>query len=114
MADRWTPSNPSNVIQKASNDLTVVSDSRYVENASYLRVKNIQLGYTLPVPQISRDARLRLSLSLQNFITITNYSGYDPEGGRNGASEQSTLYQGIDMATYPTSKSIVFGINITL
>ena len=114
VADRWTPSNPSNVIQKASNDLTVVSDSRYVENASYLRVKNIQLGYTLPVPQISRDARLRLSLSLQNFITITNYSGYDPEGGRNGASEQSTLYQGIDMATYPTSKSIVFGINITL
>lgn len=75
------------------NDLTVVSDSRYVEDASYLRVKNIQLGYTLPVPQITKDARLRLYLSLQNFFTITNYSGYDPEGGRNGASEQSGIYQ---------------------
>ncbi len=114
VADRWTPTHASNVIQKASNDLTVVSDSRYVENASYLRVKNIQLGYTLAVPQITKDARLRLYLSLQNFFTITNYSGYDPEGGRNGASEQSGLYQGIDMATYPTSKTVQLGFNVTL
>ena len=114
VADRWTPTHPSNEIQKASNDLTVVSDSRYVENSSYLRVKNIQLGYTFPVPQITRDARLRLYLSLQNFFTITNYSGYDPEGGRNGASEQSGIYQGIDMATYPTAKTVQLGINVTL
>ena len=114
VADRWTPTHPSNEIQKASNDLTVVSDSRYVENASYLRVKNIQLGYTFPVPQITRDARLRLYLSLQNFFTITNYSGNDPEGGRNGASEQSGIYQGIDMATYPTAKTVQLGINVTL
>ena len=114
VADRWTPTNPSNTIQKASNDLTVVSDSRYVEDASYLRVKNIQLGYTLAVPQITKDARLRLYVSLQNFFTITNYSGYDPEGGRNGADDQSALYQGIDMATYPTAKTVLFGVNVTL
>lgn len=113
VADRWTPSNPSNTVQKASNDLTVVSDSRYVEDASYLRVKNIQLGYTLPVPQISKDARLHLYVSLQNFLTFSNYSGYDPEGGRNGANEQSALYQGIDMATYPTAKTVLFGVNVT-
>ena len=114
VADRWTPSNPSNTVQKASNDLTVVSDSRYVEDASYLRVKNIQLGYTLTVPQITKNARLRLYVSLQNFFTITNYSGYDPEGGRNGADDQSALYQGIDMATYPTAKTVLFGVNVTL
>ena len=114
VADRWTPTNPSNTVQKASNDLTVVSDSRYVEDASYLRVKNIQLGYTLAVPQITKDARLRLYVSLQNFFTITNYSGYDPEGGRNGSDEQSALYQGIDMATYPTAKTVLFGVNVTL
>ena len=114
VADRWTPTNPSNTIQKASNDLTVVADSRYVEDASYLRVKNIQLGYTLAVPQITKDARLRLYVSLQNFFTITNYSGYDPEGGRNGSDEQSALYQGIDMATYPTAKTVLFGVNVTL
>jgi hypothetical protein len=85
-----------------------------VEDASYLRVKNIQLGYTLPVPQITKDARLRLYVSLQNFFTITNYSGYDPEGGRNGSDDQSALYQGIDMATYPTAKTVLFGVNITL
>ena len=114
VADRWTPTNPSNTVQKASNDLTVVSDSRYVEDASYLRVKNIQLGYTLAVPQITNDARLRLYVSLQNFFTITNYSGYDPEGGRNGSDDQSALYQGIDMATYPTAKTVLFGVNVTL
>ena len=114
VADRWTPTNPSNSVQKASNDLTVVSDSRYVEDASYLRLKNIQLGYTLSVPQITKDARLRLYVSLQNFFTITNYSGYDPEGGRNGSDDQSALYQGIDMATYPTAKTVLFGVNITL
>ena len=114
VANRWTPTHSSNTIQKASNDLTVVSDSRYVEDASYLRVKNIQLGYTLPVPKLTKDARLRLYVSLQNFITLTSYSGYDPEGGRNGSDEQSALYQGIDMATYPTAKTVLVGFNITL
>ena len=114
MADRWTPTHPSNTIQKANDNLTIVSDDRYVENASYLRVKNIQLGYTLPVPQITKDARVRLYLSLQNFFTITSYSGYDPEASRNGMDEHSALYQGVDMATYPTAKTILFGLNITL
>ena len=114
VADRWTPTNPSNTIQKANDNLTIVSDDRYVENASYLRVKNIQLGYTLPVPQITKDARVRLYLSLQNFFTITSYSGYDPEASRNGMDEHSALYQGVDMATYSTAKTILFGLNITL
>lgn len=114
VADRWTPDNPSNTIQKASNDLTVVSESRYVEGASYLRVKNLQLGYTLAAPRVSKDARLRLYVSLQNFFTFTRYSGYDPEGGRNGSDEQSALYQGIDMATYPTAKTVLFGVGLTL
>ena len=114
VADRWTPSNPSNTVQKASNDLTVVSDSRYVEDASYLRVKNIQLGYTLAVPQVAKDARLRLYVSLQNFFTITNYSGYDPEANRNGIDETSALYQGIDYGAYPTAKTVLVGFNVTL
>lgn len=114
VADRWTETNPSNLIQKASNDITIVSDSRYVEDASYLRVKNIQLGYTFPVRQITKDARLRIYASLQNFFTITNYSGYDPEASRNGMDEHSALYQGIDMATYPAAKTILLGLQLTL
>ena len=114
VADRWTVDNPSNWVQKANNDLTVVSDSRYVENASYLRVKNIQLGYTFPIPQVTKDAKIRAYISLQNFFTITNYSGYDPEASRNGMDEHSALYQGVDMATYPTAKTFQFGIQLTL
>lgn len=114
VADRWTTSNPSNWVQKASNDLTVVADSRYVESASYLRVKNIQFGYTFPIPQITKDAKIRAFIALQNFFTITNYSGYDPEASRNGMDEHSALYQGVDMATYPAAKTFQFGFQLTL
>jgi TonB-linked SusC/RagA family outer membrane protein len=114
VAERWTEDNPSTTIQKASDNLTVLADSRYVEDASYLRVKNIQLGYTWPLRQVAKDASLRLSLSLQNFLTITGYSGYDPEASRNGMDEHSALYQGVDMATYPPAKTVLLGISLTL
>ena len=112
--DRWTPNNPSNTVQKASNSTSIVTDDRYIEDASYLRVKNIQLGYTFPLKQLSRDAKLRLSLSLQNFFTFTGYSGYDPEANRNGIDETNALYQGIDFGAYPTSKSVQLGVSLTL
>ena len=83
-------------------------------DASYLRVKNIQLGYTLPLKRLSRDAKLRISLSLQNFFTITGYSGYDPESNRNGIDETNALYQGIDWGAYPTAKTVQLGVSLTL
>ena len=112
--DRWTPEHPSNSVQKATNDISVFTDDRYVEDASYLKIRNIQLGYTLPVPQITKDAKVRLYVSLQNFFTFTNYSGYDPEATRSGESETSSLYQGIDFGTYPSAKTVLVGFNITL
>ena len=114
VANRWTPTNPSNTIQKASNATSIYTDDRFVENASYLKIRNIQLGYTLPVPSITKDTKLRLYVSLQNFFTFTGYSGYDPEADRSGSNETSALYQGIDNGTYPTAKTILFGINVTL
>ena len=114
VADRWTPTNPSNSIQKASNATSIYTDDRFVESASYLKIRNIQLGYTLAVPQITRDSKLRLYVSLQNFFTFTPYSGYDPEANRSGSSETSALYQGIDNGTYPTAKTVLLGINVTL
>jgi len=114
VADRWTVTNPSNTIQKATSATSIYADDRFVENASYLKFRNIQLGYTLPVPQITKDAKLRLYVSLQNFFTITNYNGYDPEANRNGIDETSALYQGIDYGAYPMAKTVLFGFNITL
>lgn len=114
VADRWTPTNPSNTIQKASNATSIYTDDRFVEDASYLKIRNIQLGYTLPVPQVTKDAKLHLYLSLQNFFTFTSYRGYDPEANRSGSDETSALYQGIDNGTYPAAKTVLVGVNITL
>ena len=114
VADRWTPTHPSNTIQKATSATSIYADDRFVENASYLKFRNIQLGYTLPVPQITKDAKLRLYVSLQNFFTITSYSGYDPEANRNGIDETSALYQGVDYGAYPAAKTVLVGFNITL
>jgi hypothetical protein len=114
VADRWTPTNPSNTIQKASNATSIYTDDRFVEDASYLKIRNIQLGYTLPIKKISKDASLRVYVSLQNFFTFTSYNGYDPEANRSGSDETSALYQGIDNGTYPSSKTVLVGFNVTL
>ena len=114
VAGRWTTSNPSQTIQKASSITSIYADSRFVEDASYLKVRNIQLGYTFPLKQITKDAKVRLYVSLQNFFTITSYSGYDPEANRNGIDETSALYQGVDYGAYPAAKTVLVGFNVTL
>jgi len=82
----------------------------YVEDASYLRIKNVQLGYTLPrqlTEKVGVD-RLRVYVGGMNLLTFTNYSGLDPEvgGGSNTA-------KGFDNANYPQARSIAVGINAT-
>ena len=115
VADRWTVTNPSNRVQKATNSTSIVTDDRYVEDASYFRVKNIQLGYTLPLSKwLGSGSQLRLYLALQNFFTITSYSGYDPEANRNGIDETNALYHGIDYGAYPSAKTVQLGVNVTL
>ena len=114
VVNRWTKTNPSNTIAKASNATSIYTDDRFVEDASYLKIRNIQLGYTLPLRKITRDASLRLYVSLQNFFTFSGYKGYDPESNRSGSDETSALYQGIDNGTYPTSKTVLVGVGITL
>lgn len=110
--DRWTPERPSNVIHRPYEDPSTVNTDRYVENASFLRLKNITFGYNLPEKLTSRIKlnRVRIYASAQNFLTWTNYSGYDPEVNRN---EQSTITQGIDNSVYPVSKSYQAGLSIS-
>lgn len=114
VANRWTAVNPSQTVQKASSVTSIYADSRFVEDASYLKIRNIQLGYTLPLKQLTKDAKLRVYLSLQNFFTFTSYSGYDPEANRNGIDETSALYQGVDYGAYPAAKTILVGFGLTL
>lgn len=114
MLDRWTPTHTNTDIPRAATTRPANRIStRQIEDGSYLRVKNIQLGYNLPDAWL-KSAKIhsaRFYITAQNLITWTNYSGYDPEVNRFGQDSRS---QGFDYASYPTAKTLLFGLNITL
>ncbi|MBQ7413896.1 MAG: TonB-dependent receptor [Prevotella sp.] len=95
-----------------------VSD-RYVEDASYLRIKNITLTYNVPKKFIKRYylSDLRFSINIQNVWTLTSYTGYDPEvGSQNGQysmTGQGMLMYGVDTGRVPAPRSVIFGIEAT-
>jgi hypothetical protein len=114
---RWTPSNPSNTFARAtSNDDAIGNNapsSAWIQNGSFLKLKNFTVGYTLP-SDIAKSLyvnRLRLYFSTQNLFTITGYKGLDPEIGIQGGN---ATQNGIDNGTYPSSKFYTLGINVTL
>jgi len=88
------------------------SSTFYVEDSDYLRLKNFQLGYTLPDRWLSRYkiTNLRIFTSIQNAITWTSYGGLDPEIGPGQAG--SNLANGIDYGQYPQPRTVTFGINV--
>ncbi len=112
--DRWTPTNPEGTIPRSNgndpNRNRRISD-RFVEDGSYVRLQNVTLGYKLPVLYTKRLSltNLRAYVSAQNLLTITNYSGYDPE---IGSFNQNPLLSGIDNGRFPVSRSFTFGLNI--
>jgi TonB-linked SusC/RagA family outer membrane protein len=104
---RWTAEGTSNIMPRAvfndPNKNTRPSD-RYIEDGSYMRVKNVTLGYTLPTSLIKKAkfSTARFYISAQNLFTITKYSGFDPEVGSNG----------IDNGVYPVTRTISVGVNL--
>lgn len=110
-----TNPNPNATIPRASvndpNDNDRVSD-RYVEDGSYVRLKNITLGYTFPKGMIKKWGieNLRLYANIQNLLTITGYDGYDPE---IGVSTAAANVMGLDNGRYPSPTVYSFGLNIT-
>jgi TonB-linked SusC/RagA family outer membrane protein len=110
--DRWTSTNPSNDYPRATNVPNAVVSDRLVEDASYVRLKSLTLGYTLPKRVTGKAGieKLRFFLTSQNLLTLTSYSGYDPEAN---TYEQQSLYQGVDFGAYPSSRSWLAGIEIT-
>jgi hypothetical protein len=93
------------------NDNDRISD-RYIEDGSYVRLKNITLGYTFPKRAIQKlhIENLRLYANIQNLLTLTGYSGYDPE---IGASTASANVMGLDNGRYPSPTVYSFGLNIS-
>jgi hypothetical protein len=94
-----------------AKDWVFFSSSANVFSGAYFKFKQIQLGYTLPQSLTKKFYcnNLRLSVSLDDYFTITNYPGADPET----SSLDSGASRGWDNGNYPTSKKIVFGLNVT-
>ena len=123
-ADNWynnvsnlVVSNPGTKTPRASlqdpNDNDRISD-RYVEDASYIRLKNITLGYTLP-KSILNNAHIenvRVYVNIQNLLTLTKYSGYDPEVGAS-TQDSTGLTYGLDNGRYPSPTMYSCGVNIS-
>lgn len=111
--NRWTPENPGNTYPRAlaagSLDQGIIS-SAIIEDASYLRLKNVTLAYNLPssVTTRLRMSNLRVYASATNLWTLTDYSGYDPEANTFG---QSTTLIGLDLGGYPQAKVFQVGLS---
>jgi hypothetical protein len=88
--------------------------SRYIEDGSYVRLKNISLGYTFPknIVQKLYLENLRLYCNLQNVLTLTKYDGYDPEIGASTTDANGYSF-GVDNGRYPSPFTCTFGINIS-
>jgi TonB-linked SusC/RagA family outer membrane protein len=110
--NRWTPQNTNTIYPKVNpSERNILSDAQ-VESGSFLRIKNISLGYTLPKSWLAkaRVSQLRLYVTANNIYNFTKYTGYDPELFAFG---QSSLLQGVDYGGYPMSRTLFAGIQIT-
>lgn len=109
--DRWTPTNSDSDIPCVSNSPSNrVFSSRVIEDGSYLRLKTISLGYTIP-QDLTRKAKIdkvHFSFSLNNIYTWTKYTGYDPEV----SIRHSALTPGLDFSSYPRALTFMFNFNI--
>ncbi|MDV7140083.1 TonB-dependent receptor [Maribacter sp. TH_r10] len=116
--DSWTPTNTNATLPALSTSITNNEgdpNSYYVEDGSYLRLKNTQIGYTLPQKISDKIGMksLRLYVQATNLFTITGYEGFDPEIVSNlDSGESANLSLGIDGRVYPASKVFTLGANI--
>lgn len=114
--DRWTPNNPNNNVPRATIGKLPAS-TYFVEKGDYLRLNNLTLGYTLPKTLLNKAYinNVRLFLTAQNLFTITSYTGFTPElqpSIPGAKDENANLNQGIDLNSYPSTRTFAFGINV--
>ena len=104
MNDIWTPENPGGSIPNPLNSVNYKPSDRFLESGAYFRLKNLQVGYSLPDKVLGKSGlkNCRFYVQISNVFTITKYKGYDPEV--NG---------GVDFGNYPQCQSFLFGVNIS-
>ena len=116
---RWTGEGTSNSVPTLGDSKNWVCSDMYVRDGSYLRLKNITLGYTLPRSLTSKIgiSRLRIYGRAENLITWTKYWGFDPEVGAgfdNNSQKHNTEATGVDYGVYPQARTFTIGVNVSL
>ena len=110
--DRWNPANPGGQFRAAGKPrFENVLKSTSIEDGSFVRLRNIQVGYNVNTEEVSWLRSARIFLTADNLITVTNYSGFDPEVNSFGNS--NVLY-GVDLEAYPRARTYRMGVNIGL
>jgi hypothetical protein len=114
--DRWRPDHTNTDVPRAiwgDPNRNTRNSSLFVEDATYYRLKNIVLGYTLPqwLAEKGGFRNARVYLQGQNVFTSTDYSGWDPEVNSSG---QTSITRGYDFYTLPQARTFTFGFNVTL
>lgn len=118
--DSWSEDNPDASIpiqeNSGSTATNLVPNSYYVEDGSYLRLKTIQVGYSLSPSALQQLGinRLRVYVQGQNLFTLTGYKGADPEIGNTQSANASTTSFGVDEGSYPASRQYLLGINLEI
>ena len=108
--NRWTPQNPNGTVRKAifSDDVPFLFSNRFVEDGTYVRLKNATLGYNFDLKQYGLRS-VRVYVSATNLVTWTHYMGYDPEVNAYG---QNPALRGVDLGNYPTTRQFSAGVNV--
>jgi TonB-dependent starch-binding outer membrane protein SusC len=118
--DRWrSPDNPGagkyGKTTSATGDERDRLSSRFVRSGSYLAIKNISLGYNLPIKNWKHVKNIRLYSSIQQLYVFTKYNGSNPEIGTDvNGNAPNSLLQGFDFSAYPVPRTIAFGLNVKL
>ena len=125
LANAWTENNTGTDIPalNADDPSSKQQSTYYIEDGSYVRLKQLQLGYTLPLETVNKVgiSKLRFYIQGQNLFTITGYTGADPaisnvnqgSGGQTTPGGVNDIWTGFDHGVYPASRIIMFGVNAT-
>ncbi|MGJ1352355.1 hypothetical protein ACR79P_08310 [Sphingobacterium spiritivorum] len=115
--DEWSPTNTSSMIPSQGgsdvSSLEYASSSYYIQDASFLKLKNLQIGYSLPTEKIFKSTsgvrKLRVYFGVTNLFTITKYEGLDPEVS---ATPSDYPAFGVDFGVYPQSRQYMLGLSL--
>ncbi len=111
VVNRWRPGNESDRYVRATGSGRLLQSSNFIEDGSFIRLKNITLGYSFNPDFSEWISSLRIYSSLNNIWTITNYSGFDPELNTTGVNNVTNF--GVDRDPYPRAKSYLIGLQVS-